>query len=56
MTLELVLELQRTGGQILDTRDPVEFAAAHLAGSFNVGLGGSTPPGPARSSTASGRS
>ena len=40
MTLELVLALQRTGGQILDTRDPTEFAAAHLAGSLNVGLGG----------------
>jgi hydroxyacylglutathione hydrolase len=40
MTLELVLALQRTGGQILDTRDPGEFAAAHLAGSINVGLGG----------------
>src|SRR5215813_6059776 len=40
MTLELVLALQRTGGQILDTRDPAEFAAAHLAGSINVGLSG----------------
>jgi glyoxylase-like metal-dependent hydrolase (beta-lactamase superfamily II)/rhodanese-related sulfurtransferase len=40
MTLDLVLALQRTGGQILDTRDPVEFAAAHLAGSLNIGLGG----------------
>jgi len=40
MTLELVLALQRTGGQILDTRDPVEFASAHLSGSINVGLGG----------------
>jgi hydroxyacylglutathione hydrolase len=40
MTLELVLALQRTGGQILDTRDPIEFAAAHLAGSINIGLGG----------------
>ena len=40
MTLELVLALQRTGGQLLDTRDPTEFAAAHLAGSLNVGLGG----------------
>jgi glyoxylase-like metal-dependent hydrolase (beta-lactamase superfamily II)/rhodanese-related sulfurtransferase len=40
MTLELVLALQRTGGQILDTRDPTEFAAAHLAGSLNIGLGG----------------
>ena len=40
MTLELVLALQRTGGQILDTRDPAEFAAAHLGGSLNIGLGG----------------
>ncbi len=40
MTLELLLALQRTGGQILDTRDPGEFAAAHLAGSLNIGLGG----------------
>jgi glyoxylase-like metal-dependent hydrolase (beta-lactamase superfamily II)/rhodanese-related sulfurtransferase len=40
MTLDLVLALQRTGGQILDTRDAGEFAAAHLAGSLNVGLGG----------------
>jgi hydroxyacylglutathione hydrolase len=28
------------GMQILDTRDPEEFAAAHLAGSVNIGLGG----------------
>ena len=40
MTLDLVLALQRTGGQILDTRDPEQFAAAHLRGSLNVGLGG----------------
>ena len=40
MSLELVLALQRTGGQILDVRDPDEFAAAHLAGSINIGLGG----------------
>ncbi len=40
MRLELVLALQRTGGQMLDTRDPGEFAAAHLAGSLNIGLGG----------------
>ena len=40
MTLELVLALRRTGGQILDMRDPGEFAAAHLAGSINIGLGG----------------
>ncbi len=40
MTLELVLALQRTGGQILDTRDPGEFAAAHLVGCLNIGLSG----------------
>src|SRR6267143_5292306 len=40
MTLEHVLALQEVGGQILDTRDPSDFAAAHLAGSINIGLGG----------------
>jgi glyoxylase-like metal-dependent hydrolase (beta-lactamase superfamily II) len=36
---ELLLEAAQ-GAQVLDTRDPAEFAAAHLAGSINVGLGG----------------
>jgi hydroxyacylglutathione hydrolase len=40
LTLEQLLELQSGGAQILDTRDPDEFGAAHLAGSINVGLGG----------------
>ena len=40
MTLDGVLALQEIGAQILDTRDPGEFAAAHLAGSINIGLGG----------------
>jgi glyoxylase-like metal-dependent hydrolase (beta-lactamase superfamily II)/rhodanese-related sulfurtransferase len=40
MTLDEALEVQRAGGQILDTRDPGDFAAAHLAGSINIGLGG----------------
>jgi glyoxylase-like metal-dependent hydrolase (beta-lactamase superfamily II)/rhodanese-related sulfurtransferase len=40
LTLDDVLALQAEGAQILDTRDPDEFAAAHLAGSINVGLGG----------------
>jgi glyoxylase-like metal-dependent hydrolase (beta-lactamase superfamily II)/rhodanese-related sulfurtransferase len=40
MSLDEVLEQQRKGAQVLDTRDPVEFAAAHLAGSLNIGLGG----------------
>jgi hydroxyacylglutathione hydrolase len=30
----------RAGAQLLDTRDPGEFAAGHLPGSVNVGLGG----------------
>jgi rhodanese-related sulfurtransferase len=34
------LALQGAGAQVLDTRDPAEFAAAHLAGSINIGLGG----------------
>ncbi len=40
MTLDDLLALQEVGAQILDTRDPGEFAAAHLAGSINIGLGG----------------
>jgi rhodanese-related sulfurtransferase len=32
--------LQAQGAQILDTRDPGEFASAHLAGSINIGLAG----------------
>jgi glyoxylase-like metal-dependent hydrolase (beta-lactamase superfamily II)/rhodanese-related sulfurtransferase len=40
LTLDEVLARQAAGAQLLDTRDPAEFAAAHLAGSINVGLGG----------------
>ncbi len=40
LELERVLELQAGGAQILDTREPEEFAAAHLAGSTNIGLSG----------------
>lgn len=48
LTLDAVLAMQadgaqvgvRSGVQVLDTRDPEVFAAAHLAGSINVGLGG----------------
>jgi glyoxylase-like metal-dependent hydrolase (beta-lactamase superfamily II)/rhodanese-related sulfurtransferase len=40
VTLEQLLALQAVGAQVLDTRDPGDFAAAHLAGSINVGLGG----------------
>jgi hydroxyacylglutathione hydrolase len=38
--LDAVLELQAAGAQILDTRDAVEFASAHLRGSINIGLVG----------------
>jgi len=40
LTIDAVLTLQAAGAQILDTRDPTEFAAAHLAGSINIGLRG----------------
>jgi hydroxyacylglutathione hydrolase len=40
LTLDEVLELQAAGAQLLDTRDPDEFGAAHLKGSINIGLGG----------------
>jgi glyoxylase-like metal-dependent hydrolase (beta-lactamase superfamily II) len=40
MGLEAVLVAQASGAQLLDTRDPAVFAAAHLAGSVNIGLGG----------------
>jgi glyoxylase-like metal-dependent hydrolase (beta-lactamase superfamily II)/rhodanese-related sulfurtransferase len=40
LTLGAVLELQKAGAQILDTRDATEFASAHLRGSINIGLGG----------------
>jgi len=40
LTLDEVLQLQAEGAQILDVREAGEFAAAHLAGSINIGLGG----------------
>src|SRR5579864_5058178 len=40
LALDHVLSLQSQGAQVLDTRDPAEFASAHLAGSINIGLGG----------------
>ena len=40
LTLDEVLELKAKGAQVLDTRDPDEFGAVHLAGSINIGLGG----------------
>lgn len=40
LELDAVLKMQAEGAQILDSREPEEFGAAHLAGSINVGLGG----------------
>ncbi|HLZ50453.1 MAG TPA: MBL fold metallo-hydrolase [Candidatus Acidoferrum sp.] len=40
LELERVLALKGEGAQILDTREPDEFATAHLAGSINIGLSG----------------
>jgi hydroxyacylglutathione hydrolase len=38
--VDVLLSLQSVGAQILDVRDPVEYARAHLRGSLNIGLGG----------------
>jgi hydroxyacylglutathione hydrolase len=40
LSIDRVLALRDEGAQLLDTRDAGEFAAAHLAGSINIGLGG----------------
>jgi rhodanese-related sulfurtransferase len=40
LTLEAVLALQNAGAQVLDARDPSEFAQAHLRDSINIGLAG----------------
>jgi glyoxylase-like metal-dependent hydrolase (beta-lactamase superfamily II)/rhodanese-related sulfurtransferase len=40
LTIEQLLAEQQKGVQVLDTRDPAEFAAAHLEGSINIGLVG----------------
>ncbi|MBI4266078.1 MAG: MBL fold metallo-hydrolase [Acidobacteria bacterium] len=39
-TLEELEALQRAGGQVLDAREPGDFAQGHVAGSINVGLSG----------------
>src|SRR5205085_10170458 len=35
-----VLRMGDAGAQILDVRDPAEYAKGHIAGSINIGLGG----------------
>ena len=38
MTIDELLAEQARGAQVLDTRESAAFAAAHLAGSINIGL------------------
>ena len=40
LSLEQVLQLDSVGAQMVDVRDASEFAASHLKGSINIGLGG----------------
>jgi len=40
LILSDVLQLQRNGAQLVDVRDAVEYAGAHLVDSLNIGLGG----------------
>lgn len=40
LSLTQVLEMRDAGAELLDVREPSEFAAAHLAGALNIGLNG----------------
>lgn len=40
LSMQQVLDAQSSGAVVLDSRSPEDFAAAHLAGSINVGLAG----------------
>ncbi len=40
LSLDQVLNMQKDGAQLLDVRDPADFAGGHLTGSINIGLGG----------------
>jgi rhodanese-related sulfurtransferase len=40
LDVDVLLALESVGAQILDVRDPVEYARAHMRGSINIGLGG----------------
>lgn len=40
LTLDKVLQLQKAGAQVVDTRSQVEFAGAHLKGSINIPING----------------
>jgi glyoxylase-like metal-dependent hydrolase (beta-lactamase superfamily II) len=40
LPLDEVLRLAAAGAQVLDARDPADFAGGHLRGGVNIGLGG----------------
>ncbi len=40
LALEQVVNMMEMGAQVVDVRDPDEFAKAHMLGSINIGLGG----------------
>ena len=40
LSLAQVLEFQKSDVQVLDVRDPADFAGGHMASSVNIGLGG----------------
>lgn len=41
LDLAELLELRAAGAQVVDVREPADFAGAHLAGALNIGLDGS---------------
>lgn len=40
LSLQDILEIQKEPTQVLDVRDPADFAGGHMKGSINIGLGG----------------
>jgi hydroxyacylglutathione hydrolase len=40
LSVEQVLEMQNAGAQLLDVREPGDFAQGHVVDSINIGLGG----------------
>jgi rhodanese-related sulfurtransferase len=40
LSIETVLAMQADGAQVVDTRDPIDFAGAHLTGAINIGVNG----------------
>lgn len=40
LSLEGLLELQTRGAQIVDVRDPADYAGGHVVGTINIGLNG----------------